>query len=158
MKFFKLILCSATISGYSNIISTFILRYIPTCRKFVASNTMCFFKIYSRGAKTIAGRVFGNSNHSQMVWVTARSIFTNVVDVFTTFILPVNNHRKLMHAYQFPIVASSAVTSFIFCRNPVPTFIFRYNYIFYNLNQVIIKISNIFELSLHSGTLLTENR
>lgn len=123
-------------------------RQVAVFFKIMPSVTMSFFKVYCRRAIAKSGCIFGNCNHSKMLWIPAINSFTDMIYNFSFFKFTVNNHRKLMSSYIFSMIRNCSISISSSGPLPQPTRI-GYAGFFFKLIQIKIIISWRFKNTFH---------
>jgi len=131
-------------------------RQVAMLFKTMSSMTMRFFKINGRRAFTKSRGVFCNCYHTQVSRIPAINSFTNVVYIFSTLKLFMQNHGKLMCAYLLAIVTNITIARANLSPLPKPTRI-RNLRLFFKLikikNIISWRFKNAFHLSPNTGLL-----
>lgn len=131
-------------------------RQVSMFFKTMSSMAMRFFKINGRRAFTKSRGVFCNCYHTQVSRIPAINSFTNVVYIFSTLKLFMQNHGKLMRTYLFTVVANITVARANFSSLPKPTRICN-SRLFFKLikikNIISWRFKNAFHLSPNTGLL-----
>lgn len=138
--FFSILSRSFAFTSFATSISScFIIRGV-FCIKMVAILTVGFSKVFCGNViALLVKNILGGSNHSKVVGVATRSIFTDMVGDKALFISPQKHQHKLVRTDMFAVVGCLTVTIFISCALPLPATFFSLLEVF-NKFPVIVDI------------------